>query len=84
MRVYVCLGFLINGEEENEIRYLIKREMDEILFDLKDERIEYIVKNAMEERYKVLFALFKRLASPSECFRYLPGKKRRGQKRDNH
>ncbi len=70
------LGFLINGEEENEIRYLIKREMDEILFDLKDERIENIVKRAMEERYKILFALFKRLASPSECFRYLPGKKK--------
>lgn len=71
------LGIMINGQEENEIRYLIKREMDEILFDLKDERIDIIVKNAMEERYKILFSLFKRLASPKECFQYMPSKQKK-------
>lgn len=70
------LGILISGKEENEIRYLIKREMDEILFDLNDHRIDNQVKKAMEERYKVLFSLFKRLASPKECLHYMPSKRK--------
>ncbi|MCH6269330.1 MULTISPECIES: hypothetical protein [Neobacillus] len=69
-------GLLINEKEVKEIEYLIKREMDEILFDLRDERIDHIVKRAMEERYKILFDLFRRVASPNECFKYM----RRGKK----
>lgn len=65
------LGLLVNDKEVKEIQYLIKREMDEILFDLKDERIDHIVKRAMEERYKILFTLFKRVASPNDCFKYI-------------
>lgn len=64
-------GFLINEKEVKEMEYLIKREMDEILFDLKDERIDHIVKRAMEERYKILFTLFRRVASPNECLKYM-------------
>ncbi|WNS75648.1 hypothetical protein RRV45_00900 [Bacillus sp. DTU_2020_1000418_1_SI_GHA_SEK_038] len=64
------LGFLINDREQKEMQYLIKREMDEILFDLNDERIDHIVKRAMEERYKILFSLFKRVAPPEEILRY--------------
>ncbi|MEQ2529494.1 hypothetical protein EKG37_20535 [Robertmurraya yapensis] len=65
------LGMLINDKELKEIQYLIKREMDEILFDLDDERIDHIVKRAMEERYKILFTLFKRVAPTEECLLYL-------------
>lgn len=65
------LGLLINEKEVKEIEYLIKREMDEILFDLRDERIDMLVKRAMEERYKILFTLFRRMASPNECFKYI-------------
>ncbi|WP_066301405.1 hypothetical protein [Bacillus sp. FJAT-29937] len=64
------LGILINDREQKEMQYLIKREMDEILFDLNDERIDHIVKRAMEERYKILFSLFKRVASPGDILRY--------------
>ncbi|MEH7124744.1 hypothetical protein V7127_16080 [Bacillus sp. JJ1773] len=64
------LGILINNREQKEIQYLIKREMDEILFYLNDERIDHIVKRAMEERYKILFSLFKRVASPNDILRY--------------
>ena len=72
------IGLLINTREVKEMEYLIKREMDEILFDLKDDRIDHIVKRAMEERYKILFTLFKRVASPHECFKYMRnGKKDR-------
>ncbi|QED45991.1 hypothetical protein [Cytobacillus dafuensis] len=65
------IGILINDMEQKEMQYLIKREMDEILFDLKDERIDHIVKRAMEERYKILFSLFKRVASPNDCLKYM-------------
>ncbi|WP_370221908.1 hypothetical protein [Cytobacillus sp.] len=50
------IGMLLNQKELKEMEYLIKREMDEILFDLKDDRIDHIVKRAMEERYKILFS----------------------------
>jgi hypothetical protein len=69
------LGVLINEKELKELEYLIKREMDEILFDLKDERIDHIVKRSMRERYQILFSLFKRVASPTECLKYMPAKK---------
>ncbi|WP_102272435.1 hypothetical protein [Cytobacillus massiliigabonensis] len=65
------IGMLINQKELKEMQYLIKREMDEILFDLKDDRIDHIVKRAMEERYKILFSLFKRVAAPNECLKYM-------------
>jgi hypothetical protein len=65
------LGFLVNQKEIKELEYLIKREMDEILFDLSDERIDHIVKTSMKERYKILFSLFKRVAPPVECMKYM-------------
>ena len=65
------LGMLINERELKEMEYLIKREMDEILFDLRDERIDHTIKRAMEERYKILFTLFRRVAPPNECLRYM-------------
>ncbi|MCM3570114.1 hypothetical protein [Neobacillus mesonae] len=64
-------GLIINEKEIKEMEYLLKREMDEILFDLGDDRIDHIVKRAMEERYQVLFALFKRVAAPNECIKYI-------------
>jgi len=70
-------GLLINEKEVKEMEYLIKREMDEILFDLRDDRIDHIVKRAMEERYKVLFTLFRRVASPHDCLKYMRRKKDR-------
>jgi hypothetical protein len=71
------IGILINEKEVKEMQYLIKREMDEILFDLKDKRIDHIVKRAMEERYKILFALFRRVASPPDCLKYMRTRQKR-------
>ncbi|MFS0646233.1 hypothetical protein [Siminovitchia sp. 179-K 8D1 HS] len=73
-------GMLINDIEKEEIIYLLKREMDEILYDLKNVHIEPIVKRAMEERYRTLFTLFKRVAAHQECLKYMfpRGNERRG------
>lgn len=69
------IGLLVDQIEVKELEYLLKREMDEILFDVEDARIDHIVKRAMEERYQILFRLFKRIAEPSECSRYIRSKK---------
>jgi hypothetical protein len=74
------IGFLINEKEGKEIEYLIKREMDEILFDIKDERIDDVVKRAMDERYTILFTLYKRVAPPHECLIYMRKGKRQFKK----
>ncbi|WP_026583701.1 hypothetical protein [Bacillus sp. J33] len=74
------IGMLLNQKEVKEMEYVIKREMDEILFDLKDDRIDHIVKRAMEERYKILFSLFQRVASPADCLRYMRSRHHREQK----
>lgn len=70
------LGMLMNETEAREMQYLIQRELDEILFDLSDERIEKIVKKALRERYKVLFSIYKRFATPRECMKYMLTKTR--------
>jgi hypothetical protein len=69
--VTYLLGLMIDDRERQELEYLLKREMDEILFDLKDGRIDQIVKRAMDERYKILFSLFRRFASHKECLKYM-------------
>lgn len=63
---------MINEREQKEMAYVLKREMEEILLDLGDERIESNVKDVMRDRYKILFQLFKRVASERECMRYMP------------
>lgn len=66
------LGLLINEIEQKEVEYVLKREMEEILLDLDDERIDKRVKEAMKERYQVLFQLLRRVASEKECMKYVP------------
>lgn len=65
------LGLMVNEIEQKELEYVIKRELDEILFDLQDDRLDHLVKRAMDERYKILFNLFKRIAPASECLVYM-------------
>ncbi|GIO28730.1 hypothetical protein [Ornithinibacillus bavariensis] len=66
------LGLMINDMEKRELEYLIKRELDEIIFDLDDHRIDHLVKNAMRDRYKTLFQLLRRVSTDKECLRYIP------------
>ncbi|MGR5989092.1 hypothetical protein ACT7CT_28795 [Bacillus sanguinis] len=65
------LGFMLTKEEKKEIEYILKRELEELLFDFEDERIHDVVKKAMEERYKIIFCLFRRVANAEECIRYV-------------
>ncbi|UOR10571.1 hypothetical protein [Halobacillus amylolyticus] len=69
-------GVIINDQEQEEMEYLLKREMEEIIFDLGDHRIDPEIKSAMGNRYEVLFQLFRRFASQEECLQYMPKKKK--------
>nr|CDQ37211.1 hypothetical protein BN993_06754 [Virgibacillus halodenitrificans] len=68
----VVLGLLISEIEQKEMEYLIRRELDELLLDLEDHRIDHMVKRAMKERYRILFQLYRRVASEKECMKYIP------------
>ena len=68
------IGFLINNVEQREIVYLVKRELEELLLDLDDHHIDDVVKQAMRERYLVLFKIFRRVATVEECLCYMPDK----------
>lgn len=68
------LGLLINEMEQKEIEYLIKRELEELLFELDDHRIDTLVKHAMRERYQTLFQMLLRVASKEDCLQYMPAK----------
>ncbi|GAA0503823.1 hypothetical protein GCM10008986_34260 [Salinibacillus aidingensis] len=67
-------GLMLNDMERKEFEYLLKREMEELILDLKSRNIDHVVKRAMRERYEILFRLFKRFANKSECLKYMPSK----------
>ncbi|MBM7705103.1 hypothetical protein [Metabacillus iocasae] len=69
-------GLLVNEKEVKELEYVIKRELEELLFDFTDDRIDHVVKRSMEERYDILFKLFSRVASPRECLKYIRSKQK--------
>lgn len=68
------LGLLINEMEQKEIEYLIKRELEELLMDLEDNRIDALLKKSMRERYEKLFQLLLRVASKEDCLPYIPAR----------
>ena len=70
------LGMIVNFKEVQELEYLLKREMDELLYDFEDSRIDAVVKRAMEERYDMLFNLYRRIAPPVDCVKYMRQKKK--------
>ncbi|MCA0972616.1 hypothetical protein LCM20_18620 [Halobacillus litoralis] len=69
-------GFMINEQERQEVQYLLKREMEEITFDLGDNRIDAAMKQAMQERYLTLYQIFRRFATSKECLQYMPSKRK--------
>lgn len=64
------LGFLLNERECKEFDYLLRKELDEMLLDLKDRRIDKALKRSIETRYRIIFRMYARLASPKELSRY--------------
>ncbi len=71
------IALLLKENELDEIHYLLRREMDDLLYDFRDDRVDDLVKITLQKRYKVLFNLFKRVASPKECMTYMLKSERR-------
>ncbi|MCE7793915.1 hypothetical protein K8O68_16090 [Salipaludibacillus sp. CUR1] len=65
------LGFMCNGKEAEEMEYLLKRELEELLLDLTDDRLDGLIRHSMEERYKIIYKLYKRFASPKDIIKYV-------------
>lgn len=64
------IGFLFNERECKELDYVIRKELDEMLFDLKDQRVDSKAKAAIEARYRIVFRMYTRLASSKEISKY--------------
>ena len=65
-------GLIITEAEMKELEYLVKREMEEILFDSEDPRIDDRIKEALQTRYQTLFQLLKQVGTEQDMMRYLP------------
>ncbi|MCR6104931.1 hypothetical protein HXA34_01340 [Salipaludibacillus agaradhaerens] len=65
------IGFMLKEQEAEEFEYMLKRELEELLLDLMDERLDGQIRQAMEARYTVIYKLYKRLAPPKEVLKYL-------------
>ncbi|PKR76535.1 hypothetical protein CEY16_14335 [Halalkalibacillus sediminis] len=68
------IGLLLNDIEQKELEYLLKREMDELVYDFNYQDMDQQVKKAIKERYIVLFDIYKRFANQKECLNYIPKK----------
>ncbi len=66
----MLLGFLFNERECREFDYLLRKELDEMLYDLKNRNIDKSTKTAIRMRYKIVFRMYARLASPKELLKY--------------
>lgn len=64
------LGILFNERECKELDYVLRKELDEMLLVLGDHRIDGDIKVAMESRYRIIFRMYARLASPKELSKY--------------
>ena len=63
-------GIMLNSKEVLEMEYMLKREMEEILLDLSDPRIDSVVKRVMREKYQTLYGMYKRFVSPKDRIKY--------------
>ncbi|CAM4482299.1 MULTISPECIES: hypothetical protein [Paenibacillus] len=64
------LGILFTDKECKELEYVLRKELDEMLLDLHDARLDGDIKNAIAKRYKIVFRMYARMASPKELSRY--------------
>lgn len=64
------LGFLFNDRECKELDYVLRKELDEMLFDINDKRLDEEIKAAIEARYRTVFRMYARVATPKEISKY--------------
>lgn len=65
------LGFMFSEQECKELGYMLRKELDEMLFDMGDSRLDQDVKKAIASRYQTVFRMYARIATPKELSRYV-------------
>ncbi|MBD8500575.1 hypothetical protein NQ117_23990 [Paenibacillus sp. SC116] len=65
------LGFLFNEKECKELGYMLRKELDEMLLDLSDNRLDKEVRRAIANRYRTVFRMYARIATPKDLSRYV-------------
>ncbi|MDO7908310.1 hypothetical protein Q5741_18070 [Paenibacillus sp. JX-17] len=64
------LGMLFNDKECKELDYVLRKELDEMLLDLTDTRLDQDIRRAIANRYKTVFRMYARFAPPKELSKY--------------
>lgn len=64
------LGNLLTDKECEELDYTLRKELDKMLLDLNGRVLDGEVKEAIINRYKVIFDIYARLASPQDLNEY--------------
>lgn len=67
------LGMLFTDKECRELGYMLRKELDEMLLDLSDRKLEATIKESIVKRYKIIFRIYARIASPKDLSRYATG-----------
>jgi hypothetical protein len=49
---------------------MLRKELDEMLFDLSDNRLDSDVRQAISRRYRTVFRMYARIASPKDLSKY--------------
>lgn len=65
------LGFLFNERETKELEYILRKELEEMLLDLNDKRLDGTLRKAIENRYHVVFRMYSRFGKTSDLSRYM-------------
>ncbi|QQK78633.1 hypothetical protein HUG20_01030 [Salicibibacter cibi] len=63
-------GMALKEKEAEEIIYLLKKEMEDVYEDLQDHSLEGCVKRTIEEKYALLFSVYRRMVPFSESMKY--------------
>lgn len=64
------LGMLFSEKECKELDYVIRKELDEMLLDLGDSRLDLEIRYAIANRYKTVFRMYARFAPAKELSKY--------------
>ncbi|NMO97473.1 hypothetical protein [Paenibacillus lemnae] len=64
------LGMLFNEKECKELDYVLRKELDEMLLDLSDQRLDANIRHAIASRYKTVFRMYARFAPQKELSKY--------------
>mgnify|MGYP001350158777 CR=1 FL=1 len=66
------IGMMLTERERVEFDYVLRKELDEMLLDLSDSRLEEQIRTAICERYRVILRMYARFAPLQELPRYAP------------